>query len=570
MTAKKTSNSKSEQAQIQTIEPGFIAARATVSGGVSGKPDDSDMALINKLSRSGNVDPASIYRFDCVPSTQNVDSYYTRMDVSSLINYAQEAKAGVPIQNSHRTGGYGKTAELPIGRSFNGSVENDPDNAEMQRFIASGYMLRSNMANGSVNTDDIIAGIEAGTVSDISIGFAFGAGTPERNFTDRTMLRCSICGNDFLRSDPWGDGGEDNCNHWPGEMYKTNGGSKSELCVLDVVNAHLSEFSTVYNGATPGAVILKAQRAVGEGLLDRPMIHRLEDTYRVRLMDYATYPVPVIGSNARKDKVMEIVTEPNLEVENPIEVERTDTDMVDKRVLEDATKEGAKHALAELAKSMMGSRDFNDDELALFGEVETKLAAGEVDQANGLLLRLMNPQLQVEPETAFFEGEERQEGVGDEENRQQPVLTSDIISLAMTASERQQFTELQEENKRLKKEANRLRPLAEIGERAWTGLISLTVASFVRANLGSGEEIRGMLMQLPFDHVRTLRNQYETIAFQLTGQHDQDEDGNLIYLGEGGRQTVPADANQPSFGQALNVAAQRAGAIKRNDFKAYK
>jgi hypothetical protein len=589
MTAKKTSgnSSKSEQGQLQTIEPGFLTTRASVKSGVSGKPDDSDMGMINKLSRSGSVDPATIYRFDCVPSTQKIDSYYTRMDVSSLLNYAEEARMGTPVLNSHRSGGWGKTAELPIGRSFNGSVESDPENAQMQRFVASAYMLRNNQANGTVNTDDIIAAIEAGTVSDISIGFSFSPGTPEKNFTDRTILKCSICGNDFLRSDPWSDGGEDNCNHWPGELYKTDGGKKSELCVLDVVNAHLSEFSTVYSGATPGAVILKAQRAASEGLLDRVMIHRLEDTYRTRLMDYAAFPVPVIGANqdqdkdqdqARKEKTEvaeEVVTksESDVEVKKAPKSERKIDEMANKRELEDAGKEGAKLALANLAKSIMSSRAFSDDELALFPEIETRLAAGDMDLAQALITRLMLGTAGENEETPedFYQSGSGEEGDGESSDRgdgsaeeevgqgQGQANSTAIISMALTANERQQFQATREENARLKREIAKMEPFAALGEQRVAEVIDETMASYGRAGLGDGEEIKEMLVRMPYEQIINLRNQYETIAQKLFANPD----------GSTGRQTTPADANSPGFAQGV-VAAIEQNHGRRNDYGAYK
>jgi hypothetical protein len=312
-------------------------------------------------------------------------------------------------------------------------------------------------------------------------------------------------------------------------------------------------------------------------LLDKPMIHRLEDTYRIRLMDYATFPVPVIQGQARKEKTEvegEITPKPEPEVKETPKTERIDEEMANKRELEDAGKEGAKLALANLAKSIMGSRDFTESELALFPEIETRLAAGELDHANGLLTRLMGGVNFDGTETEFYQDETRSEGGDGEdgdggEDSQQSGGTA-IISLALTASERQQFQSLKDENNRLKKESKRLAPLAEIGERTWTNLIDLTIESYGRAGLGDGEEIRGMLTQLPFDHIGTLRIQYEEMARKLFGQHDQDENGDLIRTGAGGRQTTPANPNQPNFGQALNVAAQRAGVIKRNDFKAYK
>jgi hypothetical protein len=594
MTAKKTSgnSSKSDQGQIQTIEPGFLTTRASVKSGVSGKPDDSDMGMINKLSRSGSVDPATIYRFDCVPSTQQIDSYYTRMDVSSLLNYAEEARMGTPVLNSHRSGGWGKTSELPIGRSFNGSVESDPENAQMQRFVASAYMLRNNQANGTVNTDDIIAAIEAGTVSDISIGFSFSPGTPEKNFTDRTILKCSICGNDFLRSDPWSDGGEDNCNHWPGELYKTDGGKKSELCVLDVVNAHLSEFSTVYSGATPGAVILKAQRAASEGLLDRVMIHRLEDTYRTRLMDYAAFPVPVIGANQDKDKDQtrkEKTEEKNITIELKTDAteqaikelkeetkniaERIDNTMANKRELEDAGKEGAKLALANLAKSIMSSRAFSDDELALFPEIETRLAAGDMDLAQSLITRLMLGTASENEEAPedFYQSGSGEEGDGESSDRgdvgaeeeggqnQGQASSTAIISMALTANERQQFQATREENARLKREIAKMEPFASLGEQRVAEVIDETMASYGRAGLGDGEEIKEMLVRMPYEQIINLRNQYETIAQKLFTNPD----------GSTGRQTTPADANSPGFAQGV-VAAIEQNHGRRNDYGAYK
>jgi hypothetical protein len=170
-----TSQQQSQQQGQLAIDPGLITVQGRVMGNadkagsgqvrLDGIPSDADMALINKLSRSGNVDPKTLYVFDCIPSTQNIDSHYTRMDASSLVNYAAEANNGIPLLNSHRSGSSFKQAELPIGRSFSGQIENDPDMAGQQIFISNAYLLRNNTANGSVNTDDIIAAIEAGTIS---------------------------------------------------------------------------------------------------------------------------------------------------------------------------------------------------------------------------------------------------------------------------------------------------------------------------------------------------------------------------------------------------------------------
>jgi hypothetical protein len=569
----------------QDIEPGLIVFRANVTnGGMDGKvtprmdgtPTDDEMMLINKFSRRGNLDPALLYAFDCTPSTQEIDSYFTYMDTSSLINYATESKLGIPFMNSHRTGGRGMSAELPIGRSFTGMVENDPDKAGQQIFGSSAYMLRNNRANGSVNTDDLIAAMEAGINSDISIQFNFSPGTPEKNFEDRTWLRCSICGNDFLRSNPWDDGPDD-CPHWPGEVYKSDGGKRQDLCKLGVINGHLTEYSSVYAGATPGAIINKARLAVSEGFFNRSMVNHLEGVYQTRLMDYATFQVPIIQVRKEKTEGGVTLTPGEIEVtETLVNTERTKDEMANKRELEDASKEGAKLALANLAKSVMGSRDFSEGELALFPEIETRLAAGELDQANLLLARFIGSQGQELEEGEMDEnGNIRLAGfvedvAGESEEGKQDAATTSIISLSLSANERQQFQVLKDENIVLKRENKRLAPLAETGERYRSVLIEQTIRQAVRAEMGSESDTLDMLQHLPIEHIERIYSQYKQLGDNRLGQHDQDESGNLILTGQGGRQTVASNPNQPNFGQALSVAAQRAGlGAKRNDLKAY-
>lgn len=49
----------------------------------NGTPTAQDMTLIGKFLQSP-VAPEGLFCFDCVPSTQRVDSYFTQMDTSSL------------------------------------------------------------------------------------------------------------------------------------------------------------------------------------------------------------------------------------------------------------------------------------------------------------------------------------------------------------------------------------------------------------------------------------------------------------------------------------------------------
>ena len=54
-------------------------------------------------------------------SNDREDAYATRMHRSTLDNFATDATAGVAFMNSHRTGGFIGSAELPLGRTIEGT-----------------------------------------------------------------------------------------------------------------------------------------------------------------------------------------------------------------------------------------------------------------------------------------------------------------------------------------------------------------------------------------------------------------------------------------------------------------
>jgi hypothetical protein len=468
-----------------------------------GKPTESDLDLINRFAPSGSVDPESIYCFNTAPSTQRIDSHYTRMDVSSLQNYALEAVAGAPVMNSHKTGGWLSDAQLPIGRSFWGGVENAP-NGNGKRFVSAAYMRRGSISNGETNTDSIIADIDAGIIGDVSIGFALLPGTPENDFKDRSWLRCSICGQDWLSADPWSDDPDD-CQHWPGQVYKSDGGKQQDLCFLDVMNAHLREYSPCYAGSTPGAVILKAKRSADSGRLDRSLIRQLEDSYNVRLVDRGIFQVPIIdeikkgkgegastgaseGDGEGEVKPRETETDQTrIDDQQPNnESERNETQMaVDKQALDNARGEGAKLALANLAKTILDNRTLNKFEAGMVVEFEKQLAADNTEQAGVILGRLMSlpenengegeNEGEGEGETDLLEGVRFEGGNTDNGNGEGPAVDDiAVISVQLTNNQRQQFRALERDNARLKTEVKRLTPLAETGQHYMDALIDAT------------------------------------------------------------------------------------------------
>lgn len=187
-------------------------------------------------------------------SSSRLDAYYTRMDAATTLrNFVADTNAGVSFQNSHRW------YELPLGQSVEARMEET-------RALAVFYTVPG-LRLGDVDTSDFINGVRAGIVRDVSVGFHGG------------KFICNICGRDMLRD--W------ECPHIPGLTYQVgsdDAGRAPVVATATVVDAHLSEVSAVYDGATPGAAILKAQIELDAGRLTAPQAGLLEQRYRVRLV----------------------------------------------------------------------------------------------------------------------------------------------------------------------------------------------------------------------------------------------------------------------------------------------
>jgi hypothetical protein len=524
-----------------------------------GEPSESDMALINRLSPSGNIDPAKLFVFPSAISSSRIDSLLTRMDESSLKNYVQDAMLGVPVLNSHRSGGSFKAAELPLGRSYNAMLTPDPGLEGGMRAIAQTYMLRNNRSsNGVANTDDIIAGIEAGINSDISIGFVSRNGTPENNFEDRTWMRCSICGQDWLRADPYGWGDDpDVCQHWPGELYKSNGGKNTELCYLDVMNAGLGEYSLVYAGATDGAIVLKAKRAADAGIFNRSQLSHLEDVYNTRLLDrtnilfqgqagqLAQLAKPI--STGSDTSTLTITTDRKGNTDMPKEKEpKEETNF------EEVRQDGARSAYANLIKARL-DRATTDEENDLCKRAMDALASGNLE----LVTEILAGEVRSEQSAETIEGEVVEEGDETTPAETTPARSVDI-TFELTRSERQQFQAVQKENEAFKREIAQLKPLAEIGENYRAELVE----EFTRQSIRAQAAIKSQGVPVPSEaelerqasrlEISDLKNQTALMKRIADGWYsNQDEQGNPVY--QGGRQTVAGDPNTPNGIVRLNA-----------------
>lgn len=213
-------------------------------------PSDDLQRIKSNLSPSSSYLGDDVFVWEAEISSDRLDAYFTHMCPSSLQNFVGDLKKGVSFQDSHARN------RLGYGQSLNGEYLNVPT----ARIIGTFYTvpgIKFN-ANSFQSTDDFIRAVQAGIVRDVSIGFYGG------------VYICDLCLAPYL-----------NCSHWAGMEYERDG--DRVVCTVAIENANLAEVSVVYDGATPGAVILKAQEHARAGMLPPQTLYDLQLRYRVEL-----------------------------------------------------------------------------------------------------------------------------------------------------------------------------------------------------------------------------------------------------------------------------------------------
>lgn len=220
------------------------------------------------VERAANTEPPTEDAFVWAAeiSSDRLDAYFTHMAESSLRNFASDAAAGVTFLDSHNA------RNLGYGQSLSGQFQVE---GEVSRVISEFYTvpgLRFGSALTYQSTDDFIRAVQARLVRDVSVGFYGGD------------MICDICGGSFY---DWRA-----CIHWPGMEYAVGEqGDKTVIATFEIVDARLAEVSAVYDGATPGAMLMRAQAMAEAGALEPETARRLEVKYRIKL--------PGVGVSAR-------------------------------------------------------------------------------------------------------------------------------------------------------------------------------------------------------------------------------------------------------------------------------
>lgn len=248
---------------------GFIELRHS---GSLPKNNATTIDLINSKLPEGaeklSIDDVYIHYMESANSNYIPDRSM-HLAESTLKNIARDASAGVAFMNSHRAGGLSSPAELPFGRTFAGQFQEGVSESgiPVQRTVIGYYMRRGVHPNGAggPSTDDLDAGIRAGTIFDVSVGLRGGE------------YFCNVCGNNL---DALDENGKYLCQHAPGthhemskdeiqsikENYPTNTKGVASYSIYD---ASLGEVSAVYDGAVPGAGINKVMSLAKSGTMTK-------------------------------------------------------------------------------------------------------------------------------------------------------------------------------------------------------------------------------------------------------------------------------------------------------------
>lgn len=242
------------------------------------------------VREQGNSPVEGAYIFSAEVSSTRLDAYFTKMDAATTLrNFASDAKTGVPFLDSHNQ------RQLGYGRSYDARTEQHDG---VDRVVVDFYTVPGIRFNGQTygSTDDFIRATQSGLVGDVSVGFRDG------------QLLCDICGKEMESFGFFGMW--PSCDHFPGEKYIID--DNVVLSTYTIKDAHLSEVSAVFDGATPHAQIIQRAMELNQvGQLDSKLATGLEMRYRIKLNKVEIPP----KKERKMDEFQEFLKENELTVE---------------------------------------------------------------------------------------------------------------------------------------------------------------------------------------------------------------------------------------------------------------
>lgn len=232
------------------------------------KPTIEQLDKINKFTLTPLTED-DCYVFPNLMIDNLPTSYYSIIQDNLLRKFSVDVKKGVGLLLSHNSN------KLPVGKSFDSSLveEYDTEKGEyVKTLYGDFYIALGRNTESGMTTDDIVKGIDSGTMSDTSIGFS------------AKDWECSICGNDIR--DYW------SCSHYPGRKYVKESESEGEPDTVETCyvlvggdgDGELLENSLVYAGACDRAsVINRYSKTDVKDLTTKSKLHLVEDIKNIPL-----------------------------------------------------------------------------------------------------------------------------------------------------------------------------------------------------------------------------------------------------------------------------------------------
>lgn len=282
-----------------------------------GRPTKEQLEKINRLSKV-ELTEDDVYVFRNLMIDNAVTSYYTIVHENLLRKFSVDVKKGVGLILSH------DSSKLPVGRSFDSTLveEWDEETEEaLKSLYGDFYIALGRNTESGMTTDDIVSGIDSGTIFATSIGFS------------AKTMKCSICGHDIRSWD---------CPHWPGKEYiveNEEGVGETVTCCAIIGEdgvGELIENSLVYAGACSRASIVNEYSKRNDSVTkNMPKLQVVEELKQIPV-DASIYQFYTAGglvlmtdstekrSETGMDRYKKVLTEFNIQSEDELKAKLTE------------------------------------------------------------------------------------------------------------------------------------------------------------------------------------------------------------------------------------------------------
>lgn len=340
-----------------------------------GEATEEQWSKMQNLIKSDKYKKEDFFVFDTIAvGDREVPNRFQRITRSALEVMAQDAKKGVSLMLNHNEGQLGVQA-IPLGKVFDGRIEEGKQDGEANTLILSHYILRDDSKIDGYSKNDIIKLIETGIIEDTSVAFTI----PYETAT------CSICGKPYFSG---------KCTHIRGNYYELDEQTgATRQCIVEINppteaqmshngNAMLSENSLVYDGAYPNATI--QQSANGE------YVDTTNGRYKVLEEKETLSNSKLIGFATSQD--MKLMYKP---------FEKGGVDIMDKEVMDNEAVEAVEETVEQATEETVETTEVTE------GATETATESATESDTQAEAQAQAEPETEAEPE-AVAEVEQKQ------------------------------------------------------------------------------------------------------------------------------------------------------------------